>query len=822
MPALAEFLPPTVPDAMRLTRFPYLFAVLNCLLLVAAAAPLQAEEVDFATTIQPILAKRCFSCHGPDKQEGGLRLDNRDKALGKTDSEMLAIVPGKSRESELLRRITSENDSERMPPEGAPLKRTDVDALSQWIDEGAVYTAHWAFQPISHPQPPAVNHPESLSAPLDAFIVKRLEAKHLQLSPPAAPADLIRRVYIDTIGLPPAPEMVAELADKWSDATYTQLVDRLLADPAFGERWARNWLDVVRFAETNSFERDGVKPNAWKYRDWVIAAMNSDKPYDQFIREQIAGDELDKVTTETLTATGYYRLGIWDDEPADPLQARFDEYDDLVSTTGQAFLALTINCARCHDHKIDPISQHDYYSMVAFMRDVTSYGDRGNQMANNQIEITGHELASQYKRHNDRLRQLEKQLKKMEQEAIVKMPAPDQRATEGPERDKVLKEKLKDYLSAREGAQYDDLKSEQAKHQAELDKLPPREAVLGLAKTEPKPPVTFVLRRGSPQNEGPAVTPSFPKVIGGGEPELPKPADDAKSAGRRRVLADWLTSKDNWLTSRVIVNRVWQYYFGRGISRSPNNFGLMGDRPSHPEVIDYLAQRLMHHDWNLKTIHREILLSSTYRQSSANHPKGMDIDPDNQLFWRQSVRRLSAEQVRDSVLAVTGQLNEQQYGESFFQTLSREVLASQSQPGSGWGQSPPADQARRSIYIRVKRSLPVPMLAAFDFPETDISCEARFLTTQPGQALGMLNSDWMQQQSAALYQRVVREAGDDIAAQAMRALQLTSGHAPSAEDVKELVALAERLKTKHNFPEQRARQAMCLAALNTNEFLYVN
>ncbi len=792
------------------------------LLAVTGGIGLSADEVDFATTVQPLLAKRCFSCHGPDKQEGGLRLDIREKALGKTDSEKPAIVPGKSLESELLRRVTSENDSERMPPEGAPLKRSDVDALGQWIDAGAVYTAHWAFQPIGQPVPPEVDHDAWLAAPLDAFIVKRLEAKHLAPSPPAAPADLVRRVYLDTIGLPPSPEIVAELTSSWSDDAYGRLVDRLLADPAFGDRWARNWLDVVRFAETNSFERDGVKPNAWKYRDWVIASINSDKPYDQFVREQIAGDELDQVTTESLTATGFYRLGIWDDEPADPLQARFDEYDDIVSTTGQAFLALTINCARCHDHKIDPISQQDYYSLVAFMRDVTSYGDRGNQTANNQIEITGAELASEYKRHNDRLRQLDKQLKKIEQDAIVKMPGPDQRATEGPEREKVLAEKLKNYLSEEERARYDELKGEQAKHQKQLASLPPRQAVLGLARTEAKPPVTYVLRRGSPQNEGPAVTPAFPKLLGGGEPQLPKLADDAKSAGRRRLLADWLTSKDNWLTSRVIVNRVWQHYFGRGITRSPNNFGLMGDRPTHPEVIDYLAQRLMQYDWSLKALHREILLSSTYRQSSANHAEGMAIDPDNQLFWRQSVRRLSAEQVRDAVLAVTGQLNEQQYGESFFQTLSREVLASQSQPGNGWGQSSPADQARRSIYIRVKRSLPVPMLAAFDFPETDISCEARFLTTQPGQALGMLNSEWMQQQSVALHDRVAREAGDDVAAQAARALQLTTGHAPAAADVQELVALAERLQSKHHFSEKRARQAMCLAALNINEFFYVN
>ncbi|MCC6509763.1 MAG: PSD1 domain-containing protein [Pirellulaceae bacterium] len=784
--------------------------------------PVVAEEVDFATTVQPLLAKRCFSCHGPDKQEGGLRLDGRDSAIAQVDSGKRPILPGDSSKSELVRRILSRDDAERMPPEGAPLKSDQIESLQRWIDQGAEYASHWAFQPVTRAVPPEVDHHDSTLAPLDAFVVRRLEAKRLELSPPAGPQELIRRVYLDTIGLPPTPEVVAELADKWNDEAYARLVDRLLADPAFGDRWARNWLDVVRYAETNSYERDGVKPNAWKYRDYVVRAMNSDKPYDQFVREQIAGDELDQVTTETLTATGYYRLGIWDDEPADPLQARFDEYDDIVSTTSQAFLALTVNCARCHDHKIDPIPQKDYYGLVAFMRDVTSYGSRGDQALNNQIEITGHELAEKYKRLNGQIRQADQQLRKIEQAAIVKMPGPDQRATEGPEREKVLRAKLKDFLSADESVKYDELKLKKNDAQQELAAMPPREAVLGLAKCDPKPPVTYVLVRGSPQNEGAAVEPSFPKLLGQSAPSIPKMPDDAPTAGRRKVLADWLTSKDNWLTARVMVNRIWQHYFGRGISRSPNNFGLMGDRPTHPELIDHLATELMDHDWSLKVIHRQILLSATYRQSSAPNQHASDIDPDNNLFWRQSVRRLSAEQVRDSVLAVSGQLNEQQFGDSFFQTLSREVLASQSQPGNGWGNSSPADQARRSVYIRIKRSLPVPMLAVFDFPETDISCEARFLTTQPGQALGMLNSDWMQEQSAALLTRVQREVGEDLTAQATRALELVTSRRPLAEDTQELVALVERLKSKHKFSEQQARQAMCLAALNVNQFLYLD
>ncbi len=547
--------------------------------------------------------------------------------------------------------------------------------------------------------------------------------------------------------MPPAPEVVSALAANWSDDAYARLVERLLADPAFGDRWARNWLDVVRFAETNSYERDGIKPNAWKYRDYVVAAMNSDKPYDQFIREQIAGDELEHVTTETLTATGFYRLGIWDDEPADPVQAQFDEYDDIVTTTSQAFLALTLNCAtlpRSQDRSTFARRLLQPGCLLA-RRDTLRHAQRSERQQSDRSYRTRISRAIQITQQSHQATGQAAQEDRAD--AIVKMPAPDQRATEGPEREKVLSEKLKSYLDEDQARRYDELKAKKTSAEQELAALPPREAVLGLGRCDPNHRLPTFFAVVARKNEGPAVEPAFPKLLGGQVPSIPAPAESAKSAGRRKVLADWLTSKDNWLTGRVIANRVWQHYFGRGISKSPNNFGLMGERPTHPELLDYLANHLMDHDWNLKELHRHILMSATYRQSSAPNQPAAEIDPDNQLFWRQGVRRLSAEQVRDSVLAVSGQLNEEQFGPSIFQTLSAEVLASQSVPGSGWGQSSPAEQARRSIYIRVKRSLPVPMLAAFDFPETDISCEARFLTTQPAQALGMLNSEWMQDQA---------------------------------------------------------------------------
>ena len=781
-----------------------------------------SRPVDFAAEVQPLLARRCYACHGPDQQEGSIRFDDRASLLGQADSGAVPIVPGDAQASELVRRVLASEDSgERMPPEGKPLSDLEIQVLRRWIDQGAEYVQHWAFRPPQRPTLPQPRDTDWSRQPLDHFTLAKLEQAGLAPVAEAPAQELIRRVYLDVTGLPPAPEIVQELLDQWSEETYVGLVDRLLAAPAFGERWARMWLDVVRYAETNSFERDGAKPNAWKYRDYVIAAMNGDKPYDQFIREQIAGDELDQVTAESLTATGYYRLGLWDDEPADPLQAEFDGYDDLVTTTSQGFLGLTLNCARCHDHKIDPLLQKDYYAMVAFMRDVTPYGIRSDQTTNNQLDLDP-ELGAAHRQLDQQRREVEKQIARIEREAIKKMTAVDQRATEGPERAQTLRSKLSQYVEPAEYADYQQLQSQVRKIRAQQAELPERQTVLGLAKLDPRPQPTHILMRGSPHAPGEPVQPSFPELLGGGLPEIPEPPADATSAGRRRVLAEWLAADDNWMTSRVIVNRLWLHYFGRGIVRSPNNFGLMGDPPTHPELLDYLATELVAGDWQLKRLHRSILLSSTYRLSSADSPAGQQRDPANNLFWRQNLRRLSAEQIRDAVLAVSGQLNQQLHGPSMYVSLSAEVLASQSRPGSGWGNSSAADQARRSIYIHVKRSLPVPLLSAFDFPETDISCEARFLTVQPGQALTMLNSQWMQQQAQALLERVDREVGDDLMRQASRCLELVTSRPADPADVAELMQLVQRLTDRHQLDETAARAAMCLVALNLNSFFYVD
>ena len=332
-----------------------------------------AEEVDFSRDIQPLLAKRCLACHGPDTQEAGLRLDDRSGATKELDSGSRAIVPGQSAASEILARITSTDPDTQMPPEGPRLTPAEIAAISAWINDGAEWKGHWAFQPLSRPPLPAM---EGSGHPIDAFIRAGLVRRGLPAPTTTYRAALLRRATYGVTGLPPSEQEMQEFLADESPAAWERVVDRLLASPHYGEKWARHWLDLVRYADTNSFERDGDKPHAWRYRDYVIRSFNDDKPYDQFVIEQLAGDELPAPTADSLIATGYYRLGLWDDEPADRLQAKYDSFDDIVATTAQTFLGLTINCARCHDHKIDPLPQRDYYALLGFFHNITPMGDR--------------------------------------------------------------------------------------------------------------------------------------------------------------------------------------------------------------------------------------------------------------------------------------------------------------------------------------------------------------------------------------------------------------------------------------------------------------
>lgn len=813
-------------STIRIVAYAALFAV-----AYHGSGYVAAEEVDFAGKVKPLLARRCFACHGPDVSESSLALHQRDAALAEPDSGDFAIVPGDPDSSELMVRITS-HEGDRMPPEGEPLTDDEVKILRDWIAAGAKYTKHWAFVPPQQQTPPAVDSDWARN-PVDAFLFKKLQAAGLKPNPPADKRTLVRRLYFDLTGLPPTlEELNAFVSDTRPDA-YERLVDRLLASPRYGEKWARHWLDVVRYAESNSFERDAAKPFAWKYRDYVIRSFNNDKPYDQFIREQIAGDELDEVTDDSIIATGYYRLGTWDDEPADPLQSKYDDLDNILSTTSQGILGLTVGCARCHDHKIDPIPQTDYYSLLSFFADVTPYAlpHQRDPELHSLWDLSPPKVAAHRRELKQAVARGNESSVAIEQAAIQRMEGPDQRKSETHDRQELLDEKLEQYATPEEFAEYRRLKRQVAIAKQQLRKMPKANYALSLAKSTPHPEQMYVMLRGSAHAQGEAVDPRFPELFGDGVPSIPQPPADARSSGRRRVLADWLTDPDNLLTSRVIANRVWQHHFGRGIVRSSNNFGQLGTPPTHPELLDWLANWLVEHEWRLKPLHRLILTSNAYQMSSTATPEGLAIDPANHLFWRFDMRRLSAEELRDTVLQVSGQLNDKMYGPSIYPPLSEEVLATQSMPGKGWHTSSPREAARRSIYIHIKRSLIPPSLANFDFPDTDTSCEARFNTTQAAQALNLMHGDFMQNQAKHFSQRVWQETAEldeNEAAQHVdrarvrQALQLALKREPDEATIDDGLALLDLYQSKHNLSKPEALRQLCLMVLNLNEFVYLD
>ena len=822
--------PKTVPDMTRHSAIPPIGNTLRPLTWLAMASlflvclPNQSSaEIDFTKQVQPILAKKCFACHGPDEAESSLSFTDQKSAFAKADSGEHAIVAGNVDASQLFARITSTDEDHRMPPEGDALSPEEIAIIKAWIQEGAEWSKHWAFVPPSDFDPPAVDNADWKSNPIDSFVYASLQSNGIQPNAIADKATLVRRAYYDLLGLPPTAAQVKAFVDDDRSDAYAKLVDELLKSPHYGERWGRQWLDLVRYAETNSYERDGPKPNAWKYRDYVIKSFNDDKPYDQFVQEQIAGDEVDDVTTETLTATGYYRLGIWDDEPVDAMQARFDGLDDIIMTTSQVFLGLTINCARCHDHKIDPIPQKDYYSMLSFFEDLTPYGVRGNQKGFNQIDISTDDLRQKYTASSDLIRRLEKEQRDIEQIGIKKMSAPDQRITEGPRRDRnrVLKEKLKDNLDADQWKKYQGLKKQLSEAQKASKTLPPRESVLGLAQYRKIDKPTFVLFRGNPHSPSDEVSVAFPSIFGDEAPSVPATTDSPSAAGRRKILAKWITSPDNMLSARVMANRIWQNHFGRGIVRSSNNFGQLGTPPTHPKLLDWLANQFVTKKWSIKDMHRLIMTSRTYQMSSGPNEAGLAKDPANDLLWRFDARRLSAEEVRDSMLAINGSLNRKVYGPSIYPKLSREVLQGQSRPGSGWGNSSEADRNRRSVYIHVKRSLLEPMLSAFDFPDPDLTCEARFNTLQPGQALALLNGEFSHQQAMQLVGAIGAVEAND-ADVVKKTVQAVLSRDASQVEITEGIALIKSLQAEHKFDRKRAVQLYCMTVMNWNEFLFLD
>lgn len=821
---------------------------LLCLLLVAGRSAARGEQPAategvrfFETQVQPILKAHCHSCHSDAKKvKGGLHLTSRENLLKGGDSGP-AVVIDRPDQSLLLQAVRYQEP--KMPPKGK-LPQKQIDILTRWVAMGAPWSAapiqatakrgvpavddeakrFWSFRPVTRPALPGVKQALWVRNAIDAFTLAKLEAAGLLPAPPAEKAALVRRVYYDLLGLPPTfQEVAAFLADSSPDA-YEKVIDRLLASPHYGEHWGRHWLDLVRYAETNSFERDGPKPNVWRYRDYVIRSFNADKPYDRFAREQLAGDELPEVTPETIIATGYYRLGQWDDEPVDREQAYYDGLDDIVGTTGQVFLGLTVNCARCHDHKIDPFPQKDYYRLLAFFHGIRHYAPGAATQRDIAVPDDRTKPEDRAKQvaalaaHKKQLADLTRQINEIEKKVMPYL--------QGGERDDFKFKENRPALVHKHAAEigrevYDKYDKLQQSHLAISRNRPPGPTE-ALCVTETNPRDTFVLLRGNPQAHGEKVEPGFPSVLPETRPPTFAPSAKTKSSGRRRALAEWVVNPENPLTARVIVNRVWQYHFGRGLVRSASNYGYMGTPPTHPELLDWLANEFVAGGWRLKPLHKLILLSNTYRISSRPDPAALVKDPENDLYWRFDPRRLSAEEIRDSILAVSGNLQAHcMEGPSVYPPIPAEVLAGQSRPGAGWETSPVPERNRRSVYIHVKRSLAVPLLQAFDAADTDASCPVRFTTTQPTQALGMLNSDFLNEQ-AELFARDILVHGAAEPAQVRLALARSSQREPSAAEVERGVQFLRRARHAHGLSAEEALRSFCLLALNLNEFVHVD
>ncbi len=878
----------------------------------------------FADKVKPLLDSRCISCHGPDKVKGGLRMDSREALLKGGDSGP-AVVPGKASESLLVQAVMHSKKDLEMPPK-EKLTTNDIAVLKQWIDEGAPWPKSevgsartlqlnpgerigdawtdprnpivrifggqrldlWSLkpvQPIPPPEPPLNGRPVAIRAspkggmlgeawrssphsvarhPIDRFLLAKLADKKLQPSPEADRRTLVRRLYFDLTGLPPTPEEVNRFQqDRRSDA-YERLVDELLASPRYGEQQARLWMDVVRYSDSNGFDWDEFRPRAWRFRDYLIRSFNADKPFDQLIREELAGDELfdgaptNESEQEALIATGYLRLG-----PQDNSAPLFNEQDrsraelmaDLTETTASAFLGLTMSCNRCHDHKYDPLSHADHYRMRAFFEPVKYADDAPVDLAPEQEAVrAGNKVV------DDKIRPLQKQRDAMFAEVKKKL-RDDKTAKLTPEEQALLatpKEKrtndLKDRIAALEKkVEVKDkelqaaLSPEQKKQgetlgqQIEALEKEKRPLTLGLLMTDSaeKVPVTKILFQGNHKDAREPVAPGFISVLDPNPAEIRKPRN-SKTTGRRLTLAEWIASSNNPLTARVFVNRAWQQHFGRGLVATPNDFGLAGGRPTHPELLDWLAGQFVRGGWHVKSLHRLIVTSAAYRQSSTpeeqpvprvrGDPRAPDRvsrgkvsghpDEGNTLLWRQNIRRLTAEQLRDSLLAVSGTLKlEHAGGPPIWPELPPEIL--QANPAflddnatktKGWYPSPPTNQNVRSVYLIQKKTVRVPFMETFDLPENSVSCARRTESTVAPQALSLLNSSLTVQAARALAARVQAEAGPELPAQVKRVFALTLQRPPGGDELRACLDLAE----------QRSLTELCRAMLNVNEFIYVD
>ncbi len=755
--------------------------------LPAAAAPLQSPEnstLIFEEHVAPILQHRCTKCHGDEQQESGLDLRRRFSMLAGGDSGP-AIVPGKPAESHMLERISDGS----MPPEGEPsLTAKEVSILRRWVAAGAATLAaeepalpaggampagitqaartHWAFQPVRVPPAPVVIQSDWIRTPIDAFVLAQLEVRGWQPAEAAEKATWLRRVCFDLTGLPPGPEEVAAFVGDQDPRAYETVVDRLLASPHYGERWAQHWLDVVRYAETEGFEYDRHLPEAWRFRDYVIESLNGDKPFDQFVREQIAGDEIRPDDVEYQTAAIFHRLGAVRRNAGNPEIAlsRNEVLTERTNIIGEAFLGLTVGCARCHNHKLEPITQKDYYRLQAYLAATQEYN----------IDLACAEEKAAWDKQAEEIRKRITALKT----GLEALPQ-DQ------------KEKRKQQIQA--------VAAEQG---------PPPATIPSIRNEFDARTEIHVLRRGNWDDKGVSVGPRPLSVLV--SEQTAELAADVTAP--RSALADWLTGEEHPLTARVIANRIWQHHFGVGLVETANDFGVHGARPSHPELLDWLADSLVQNGWRMKPLHRLIVLSSTYRQSS--QPASLEMtaaDPANRLLSHFSRRRLSGEEIRDAMLAVSGRLNRTLHGPSVMIPVDQAMVDLLYNPTQWVVNRDAAEFDRRSVYLIAKRNLRLPFLETFDAPTLQTSCPQRGESVHAPQALELLNGDFANGMAAAFAERLRRECGDDPQRIVEWAFQLAAGRAPTRQEQ----------QISMEFLADQPLEEFALAVLNLNDFVYV-
>lgn len=690
---------------------------------------------------------------------------------------------------------------------------------------------HWSFVPPRRPPLPSVREQGWARNPIDRFVLAALEENGLKPAPEADRATLARRLSFDLTGLPPRPEIAEAFADDARPDAYDRFVDRLLTCPQYGERWGQHWLDLARYADTDGFEFDQTRPNAWRYRDWVVSALNRDLPYNAFVRLQMAGDELAPNDPSAFIATGFHRCYPDMVDLNDQGLRRQNALNDITDTTGLAFLGLTIGCARCHDHKFDPLPQTDYFQLQAFF---TPARFRDDYPIASSAERAAYE--SRRTRWKTAVAALQAKLIRLEAPAraalapgdppglkddvAAALHKPDDERTPSEVRlvfDALAKDRrvktqaLEQALGASAAAERRDLLRRLTEWKGAAPAAPPQ--ARGVDEPGAEAPPTYLLRRGEFGAKGPEVFPAFPAVLRASATDAPAIRPTRRSTGRRRALGEWLTRPDHPLTARVTVNRLWQHHFGRGIVATPSDFGTMGEEPSHPELLDWLATELVAQRWSLKAMHRLMVTSATYRQSSRVDPAALEADPANTLLWRHARQRLDGEALRDALLAVSGRLNPALGGPPVFPELPAE-LTRLSNKGAVWPVSPRAeDRDRRSLYVFVRRNLRYPFFEAFDRPDTNASCPRRAVTTIAPQALTLLNSTLANEAARGLAKRVEYEAGPQHDAQINRAYRLAFGRSANPSERRLAVAHLQR---------GGALRHLCLALLNANEFVYVD